>query len=397
MLTPSYLPKCRQTTRVGLWLHRMYSRRCTRGSHMSAKQKGENKLIKSLISKIGELEKTLPKSTKRKVKRTKQGVKRVSQVAGELGGHVDVMRRVIRTCMTPHDTSIIPAGLPTFPNDPSVKATAISEIDIVSGATPGVAIVGITPVITNDAVAFIYSSATTFAGTTVPALNSAATGTATGTMSGLPYANAALGANLEGRVVSVGIEAWYSGTFNNCGGTIAMCSHPDWGDLTGYTQSQLAQFKTVKPEQVTMGQKYYASMTIPDYNFASYGTTGQVTGSAAVVPFALMFTGSGSTSLHVRITQVVEYSGRSVHAISTSNPIPPSGAMEHVMAVCKKTHEHKSRVSSHTTEDLVQHAFHLFSQASHVKIGGKPLGEIARKAMPVAGGLMRAMGAVALL
>jgi hypothetical protein len=92
----------------------------------------------------------------------------------------------------------------------------------------------------------------------------------------------------------------------------------------------------------------------------------------------------------------MEYTGETAECLSTQNPITPAGAMEHVLQVATKVKEDHTKVPRAGLADLVEHGKYLYSLASGIKIGGKPLLSTANIKKSAGSLLMAGMSSLAL-
>jgi len=269
------------------------------------------------------------------------------------------------------------ACIPSCPAVNSQKVHAFSRFDATVG-TAGVGFIAITPCIASDGVIAFYT-APTFTGSSVALLtanNTLSVGVATVNPANLPYnvsqssANAGtVPAQVFGRVVSVGVRIWYTGTtLNESGLTYCyvspthepVCEGPGsnlpmlLSTLSAFEQTEISPLTrnqcSISLFPVVRAEMEYGSVATPTaaaagsettlavypYSAGYPGLNNNYTYSAASLnvgaPVGLiMFTGVVGNTVHVEIIQHIEYTGILTAGRTTRDSADEEGA-GHVMA-----------------------------------------------------------------
>lgn len=230
-----------------------------------------------------------------------------------------------------HTRGLDPTGIPTFPVGKSQKVGATTVVTVSTG-TAGVGFFGYNPSPAGDQVQFSYSGAT-YAGTTLPAMNAAAVGQSTGTLS-LPYALASLTSPaLEARIVGFSYKAHNTTAPLYVQGTTAAFDEVDHQTIGTYTFANMAARKESRIVPMQPGTVISGGYMPVQANDTLYGTsTWPANNSAAAVLGGFIISGANTTNvttMQVEVGIVVEYIGSTCEQATTSNPIPPIGMFEH--------------------------------------------------------------------
>jgi len=135
----------------------------------------------------------------------------------------------------------------------------------------------------------------------------AGTGVVSGALGQGTIANADYASTLtQGRVISVGVRAWYTGSIMNCAGQILAYESPDHQNLTNLDWGDLSARPGVQVVPVAAGRKFHIRSSGPknpaerDYSISPSGTsTGAFLGLIISAPKNLTFTAEVSVVYEV--------------------------------------------------------------------------------------------------
>lgn len=243
------------------------------------------------------------------------------------------------------------ACVPSFPSRNSQKVTAFIRGTLTTSSTTNVGFIAVVPTLANDGtVAWTTTSA--FNGTT---LAGSGAGVVPRTLPNLPWSTASLLSSsggsvppaISGRIVSIGVRLWYSGTELNRGGvTYALCE-PNHGNLLGMDATNLGAYVECVKASVSRDKPAYvftagidaeecqypehdsaATAGFPDvrvYPF-SQGAPATATSLVGAAPLAIMIvSGAPSSNFEFEIVEHVEYVGAASSAMATPSHSDANG------------------------------------------------------------------------
>lgn len=294
------------------------------------------KRILSLISSLKNGQKAKKKKNKNKKKKSMDN--QPGRVFGNVANNNDIGTSYLTTLIHPTDRSNPSVGIPTYPTTPSQKVTVHTTFSISTG-TQGFGFFAFNPAISNDSYQFSYST-NTWEGNTIPTLNTEATGIQRGVMA-LPYTASQFGQLLQARVVSCGFRAVNTTNSFTAQGMMHSVCPTNHLDISGYNELNLSRFKdcVIAPARTGAIMSGHLSPSKPA-NLQYATTMRPFSDNAAIALGGILLSGaqvtSGNTAamtFQVHYSLTVEYTGRTADGVSTPNPIPPVGLVEHVSEV----------------------------------------------------------------
>jgi len=351
--------------------------------------------VKNLLNMMNRTQNQANRGVNNAARKARKGVsqvrKRVNRVARDVtsGAHAIAdhaeaqLHSAVDVVVKTMDRSIPLIGGVFPPNEASQKVRAFSEFTMTTG-TAGSGFAAFNPCVVNDANTCIYSSnAATYAGTTINNLNSGSVGTTYVALTNLPYATAALVVPaLQARVLGYGVTATCTTAPLYAQGVVQWLHHPTNQSIGTYAYSNMAAMtETVRkavepgmtfsftiPPTAELQTSYAATTTIPFNTSASASVAGiLVTGATVANPVTFL----------VEIVEIVEYVGSTCQSGSTPNPVYPTGAQDHMMAMgqlanrlrVKHHRKHHSEISHmiHGTLHGLRRTGHLIGKAAGVK------------------------------
>jgi len=345
--------------------------------NINSKSKSVAQDVARLIRDVG---KTAGKSANKGLKQGKKKVQQLARrgrnqamqagaaVAKTASGIHHASHAYLGAMLNPCDRARVTAGLPKEPHDDSLVSRGFVDF-VMSTGTMGYGFIALNPTIVNDNVAFSYSSSA-YTGTTIPAMNAAATGQVTGAVANLPYNTAALSftsANsLYGRIVSCGVEILSTTAPLYVQGQIQGYTEPSHSTIGGYTSAAISGRKGAWLHPLENGQEYSVFTTPVVIADSAYSVTSNpYNANANAVIAGILVSGASLTnvaSFMCRLTIDVEYAGVDVEALAKPKPIPEPDAFHTCVQVANKI------ITAHAQSSL------------HGKKNGKQLWDLAAKA-----------------
>jgi hypothetical protein len=218
---------------------------------------------------------------------------------------------------------------------------------------------------------------TTWATGSIPSFSVASTDYTDYTINATQSALAAT--TVQARLVSVGIQLFSRTSNYDEQGQISFLAETNHQNMQGMTWGIMQSHKDVIFDSVRKkggknGEPDFhffmkpSNSADPNYSTSNYPWNNVTNGVLGYI----LVQGAKTTapvSFMVRLTIVVEYTGPSVEAVSTPNPIPAVGVYEHVLEVAHKVHKHKVINPGKTGLQLAKFGMDVLHQVRGTKGG----------------------------
>lgn len=374
-IIPLDIPSATRSCTCGLQLKRM-ANRSNRKTNSSSKNRENqvNQELKELRQAIRELASIRKEQVPRPVRRL---AAKASQKMGiPSAAHALAMTFVSGNHVQAHTSTI-----PVMPPIPTQKVTVKGDFDGVANAN-GVIQMFIIPTIASDSDCFQISGASFTGGGGGFIRSAAATAGMTGIACPFPYTRAALqvpiglGSSTSNlwRVVSVHVEAEYSGAFTNmAGGCFSITTHRN-DDISSYSLANIvANPETARTtfsssprseiscypkqrQQMELTNVTYYPLQAPDtaVPYFDYTQNGVTSGES---PAGMLFRGMiAGTTVHFKYTVNVEYAGSTIGMLATPNSADESCLEQALNLATLARQSHVSEPTAPVHHHLAGHA-----------------------------------------
>jgi len=227
------------------------------------------------------------KKTKRAKKKNPNKVRSIGRtgVASFLNTLSPCTRHYFANLAAPFDPKSEGVCVPTFPARKSMKTSSKARGTLTVGTNRGY--IAVVPCVANDNPSIYYSNSASYAGTAISIIPN--TMPAGSTSAAVPNPNnsavfvdgtAAVNSTLTARIVSVGLRVRYTGTELNKSGLMYMLVQPDHGNLNGFNENNMANYKecVIKPVSREWTEIVLSAI---DTHETEYPDSGSIIGLAA--------------------------------------------------------------------------------------------------------------------